>query len=452
MKRRRFLMTTVILVAMISSPLVADAENDDNCPESWNGNHSWRWIESQMIDEENHYEVFECTGCGGEKKEVNKHEYGRDRSYEEYDKDNHRVIYHCSCGASKDGGIETHSYDKTEYIIIDGEEHKEINTCECGATLSCTDPHYFDPFFPYYLNGDAQYIKIDDSYHGQAGLCRCGAIGTIDQERHAFESWNNPKKIDETYHTGYLWCSTCGMEKTRREKHKYDTLIPELDYSDYSKINGTYHGKVYACECGAKKVRDLKKHSWGKLNPEDVTEMATLTSLGRIEFLCSECSAKRNKYVRWKYGTYYSEDYDVIDHSNVYRKSKAITIKLQKPVKGAVAKVKIGKRTYKKKIRNNKRKVKIKIKKPKYGKKITIKLYYKGKLIGIDQCEDGEDWVLYGKKIKKGMTKKQVKYLYYWGLPNRKGSSSGGWSYWYYDDGSYIIFKNGKVRDWYNAG
>ena len=52
-------------------------------------------------------------------------------------------------------------------------------------------------------------------------------------------------------------------------------------------------------------------------------------------------------------------------------------------------------------------------------------------------------------KIRKGMTKKQVKYT--WGPPDRKASSSGGWSYWYWDDGSYVDFKHGKVKYWYDA-
>ena len=55
----------------------------------------------------------------------------------------------------------------------------------------------------------------------------------------------------------------------------------------------------------------------------------------------------------------------------------------------------------------------------------------------------------YAKKIAKGYTKKQVKWTDYWGSPDDTGSSSGGWSYWYYDDGSYVVFKHGRVRDWY---
>ncbi len=54
------------------------------------------------------------------------------------------------------------------------------------------------------------------------------------------------------------------------------------------------------------------------------------------------------------------------------------------------------------------------------------------------------------RSIRKGMTKAQVKRSY-WGPPDDTASSSGGYSYWYYEDGSYIVFKHGKVSYWYNA-
>ena len=54
------------------------------------------------------------------------------------------------------------------------------------------------------------------------------------------------------------------------------------------------------------------------------------------------------------------------------------------------------------------------------------------------------------RNIRKGMTKAQVKRTY-WGSPDDTASGSGGWSYWYYDDGSYIGFKNGRVSYWYDT-
>lgn len=52
-------------------------------------------------------------------------------------------------------------------------------------------------------------------------------------------------------------------------------------------------------------------------------------------------------------------------------------------------------------------------------------------------------------KIAEDFTKNQVKWTDNWGSPDSSASESGGWSYWYYDDGSYIGFKNGRVRYWY---
>lgn len=63
--------------------------------------------------------------------------------------------------------------------------------------------------------------------------------------------------------------------------------------------------------------------------------------------------------------------------------------------------------------------------------------------------------ILYAKNMKIGMTKKQLKctyrFLNHWGNPSSTAASSGGWSYWYYDDGSYIIFRYGKVKGWYDV-
>ena len=92
-----------------------------------------------------------------------------------------------------------------------------------------------------------------------------------------------------------------------------------------------------------------------------------------------------------------------------------------------------------------------------YGKAIKIKVYYKGKLVGADYCDedsDTYDYVFYAKDIKRGMTKKQVKNLYWWGSPDESSSYSDGkhtWTYWTYEDESWIEFKDGKARAWYDA-
>ena len=135
----------------------------------------------------------------------------------------------------------------------------------------------------------------------------------------------------------------------------------------------------------------------------------------------------------------------------LYRSSKSMKVVLDNPARGAVVKVKIGKKTYSKKINSNSRTVKFKIKKPKYGKAISVKVYYGNKLIGTDRFCDTPGHVLYAKKLRKGMTKKQVKYTLNWGPAYYKGKHSSGWTRWGYLDGSYIYFKNGKVKKWYRA-
>lgn len=109
--------------------------------------------------------------------------------------------------------------------------------------------------------------------------------------------------------------------------------------------------------------------------------------------------------------------------------------------------LKIGKKKYTKKIKKNasKKTIKFKIKKTSPGKTVTLKLYNKyGQLLDED-----DDIIYYAKNIKMGMTKKQVEYLVYWGYPDDTSKSSGGWTYWYYDDGSCVGFKNGRVRYYY---
>ena len=200
---------------------------------------------------------------------------------------------------------------------------------------------------------------------------------------------------------------------------------------------------------------------------DSVIQKAAFGGNGIERHTCTSCGYTYDTVFPWVLNNPESEyhvSYNVLYHSNVYPKSKYITVKLDNIIKGSVVKVKIGKKTYKKKVKN-KRKIKIKIKKrPKIGSKVSIKVYYKGMVIGEtyyyqEEDEDydagyiyeGNDIVYYAKKIRRGMTKKQVKCLVEWGGPSDTASASGGWSYWYYDDDSYIGFKNGRVRYWYDA-
>ena len=99
-------------------------------------------------------------------------------------------------------------------------------------------------------------------------------------------------------------------------------------------------------------------------------------------------------------------------------------------------------------IKNNKKTVKLNIKPAEYGEKIKLALYYKGKKIGKDSC-DYNDEVWYSNRVTEGMTQKQVRYT--WGAPSSTSSSSYGFTYWNWDDGSMVSFRNGVVDYWFDA-
>lgn len=250
-------------------------------------------------------------------------------------------------------------------------------------------------------------------------------------------------EYDNQYHCFKKECWNCGDIITDKEKHDF---WGSSIYSTY--CDDTYHTYEMSCtSCGYTKIIKEKHDLFGL----GAKRKATLTRNGSLEYVCSNCNSTIYKQVPWKYNAESSVSYDIISHSTVFKNSKSIKVHIKNPAKGAVLKVKIGKKTYRKKINNNSKTIKIKIKKHPYGKRITINLYYRNKLIGKDKSEDCDDHVLFGRSIKKGMSKKKARYLYGWRDYDRTGSSSGGWSYWYYDDGSYVGFKNGKVKFWYNA-
>lgn len=90
----------------------------------------------------------------------------------------------------------------------------------------------------------------------------------------------------------------------------------------------------------------------------------------------------------------------------------------------------------------------VNIKPAEYGEKIKLALYYKGKKIGKDSC-DYNDEVWYSNRVTEGMTQKQVRYT--WGAPSSTSSSSYGFTYWNWDDGSMVRFRNGVVDYWFDA-
>ena len=136
--------------------------------------------------------------------------------------------------------------------------------------------------------------------------------------------------------------------------------------------------------------------------------------------------------------------------------SRKIKGKVAYAHKGDVIKIKIGKKTYKKRITKNSKSysytIKLKKKKGlKFGKKYTVAVYNKyGQLI-----DKHKDYLYSGHNVKKKMTKKQVRWLIYWGSPDDINYTSNSETWWYDDDDdgyavdSWIYFYKGRVVDWY---
>ncbi len=137
----------------------------------------------------------------------------------------------------------------------------------------------------------------------------------------------------------------------------------------------------------------------------------------------------------------------IIKPYSYYEKtSRYVQGKITGCYKGEIIQVKVGNRTYTRKVtKNGTNKFKIYVGRVRCGNDIIIKLKTKYK-------EDLYTYTLeawYAKRVSNGMTKRQVKYT--WGSPSDTSSASGGWTYWYYDDGSCVYFRYGRVRYWYDA-
>ncbi len=135
----------------------------------------------------------------------------------------------------------------------------------------------------------------------------------------------------------------------------------------------------------------------------------------------------------------------------IYKKTKSVKVKVTNALKGDVIKLKIGKKTYKKKITKKalKTTVKIKIKQPGfYGKKYKLTLVRKGKTVAKKS-----DYVYLSDTVYVGYTKKKVRWLTFWNAPRKKNYSaySEQWCYDWNGDGlhdAYLYFRNGKVSNW----
>ena len=317
-----------------------------------------------------------------------------------------------------------------KYKKIDNDLHSVEYKCEyCGALdYSYTEGHYTVP--------TGKYKKIDNDLHSVEYKCEyCGALDYSNTSWHCSDGSYTYKAKNNGAHITTYKCVDCGTVVSREESH-----TESVDYT-CKKIDDNLHGRLAVCDyCGYKHYEDISQHSWLNSN---IVKPATVFEPGIIQYKCSFCSAEKVEPFQWKAGAYGSESYSISEWSDVYKKSKSMHVFLTKPVPGGILQVKIGKKVYR--VPADQASITIKFKKkPKNFQDIEINLLYG------PMCLDTKyDFVIYAKRVKKGMTKRQVEYT--WGDPDDTSKSSGGWTFWYYNDGSYVGFKGKRVKIWYNA-
>lgn len=326
-----------------------------------------------------------------------------------------------------------------DYAMCNEQYHYAVVKCKkCGVVNDTLQKQ------PHSLDIIENYREYNSDYHWVDVKCKYCEYSKSIREEHDIQYQDNYTILDSKYHKYiYGFCRKCNTVVSQKQKHDWDYL----NSGEYEYINNTYHQELLICnDCGYPKFNKYK-HTKSDYDDYKVIKYATLYSKAKLSYICDDCFKKVIKYVPWKKNSEYSRSYD-ITHNTIWNKDKKVIIYLENPSKGAVVKLKVGRHKYSYKIKNNKKKIKFKIKKATYGQKISMNLYYKGKKIGSDYCND-DNRVWYSDKVRVGMTKNQVKYT--WGSPGRKSTSSNGYTYWFWGDGSYVGFRKGHVKFWYNA-
>ena len=133
--------------------------------------------------------------------------------------------------------------------------------------------------------------------------------------------------------------------------------------------------------------------------------------------------------------------------STVYRYTKKLKVTLKNVHKGDRVKVKIGRKTHTIKIKKDKKKYVCRVRiSGSAGTKIRITVTNQFK----QTLKTKTTKVYYAPWIKKGMTKSQCRNVPWWGKPDDKSYYSNG-EIWTYDDGSWVVFKHGRIVGWYSA-
>lgn len=189
-----------------------------------------------------------------------------------------------------------------------------------------------------------------------------------------------------------------------------------------------------------------EKFSYGKDRSVFIYDLAKNKTIF-VKVRCYKEANGKKKYGKWSPIAKTSTHDKEVHVNNIYARNGYVKGYLKGAIKGEKIVVKAGKKTYTATVKKTSNKYNFKINISRHTPGITVKTYLC--TATKDILFTSSDTLYYASKIKKGFTKKQVKYTRYWGSPDDTASSSGGWSYWYYDDGSSVTFKNGKVVNWY---
>lgn len=136
-------------------------------------------------------------------------------------------------------------------------------------------------------------------------------------------------------------------------------------------------------------------------------------------------------------------------YSWIYKHTTKVIVDVKNPVKGDRIKLKIGSKTYTRKVTKTAKKLRVKIKITKpgfYGKKYNLALVRNGKIVARER-----QYVFLSNYVHVGDTKSKVKWLTYWNDPDRKNKYASGeqWCYDWDGERAYLYFNNrGVVTDW----
>lgn len=191
-----------------------------------------------------------------------------------------------------------------------------------------------------------------------------------------------------------------------------------------------------------------EKLSYGKARSVFIYDIARNKTI-YAKVRCYKETNGKKKYGEWSPVVKTSTHDKEVHVKNIYAKNKYVKGYLRGAIKGEKIVVKVGKKTYSATVNKTSKKYPFKIYIGNHKPGITVKTYLR--TATKDTVFTSSDTLYYAYKIKKGFTKKQVKWTKTWGSPSDTASAANGWSYWYYDDGSEIDFKNGKVYWWYDA-